>query len=278
MRISLLIILLLGAATVNAAPMAKNSPAASPTPVPEVVKTWSADWSTKYQFSLHSNDDENKRASVVSTLAVNFLASSTFRIQGVIGGIQAIKPALDFRVINPEFRGFFSLNDKKDKLRFFIGPTLVLPFGSDAKDESLIFGAGVGGRSVLDLKNKDGIGFKGYYDLTFNKNFHQFETSIFAEVNNQLSLNHTLYLEYSFDSLWTLNTSLSFSSLWNYNGLLSDNYSFEQELDFQLSDVITLFASHVRGGDFLSPNGQNYSFGIFNADSSRINLGVVVSL
>lgn len=272
-RISTLLLLLFCSLTASAAPSVVPSPSPSPSP----VKKWSLDWNTKYQFSLHGSDDANKRASVVSLAAVNYLASPTLRIQGVVGGIQAIKPSLDFRVVNPEFRGFFLLSDQKSKLKIYLGPTLVLPLGSDASEESLLFGAGAAGRMMLNLREEDGSGFRGYYDLSFNKNFHRFETSIFAEVNNQLALNHTVYLEYNFDSQWNLNTSLSFSSLWNYYGVLSNNYSVEQELDFQLSDALMFYLSHTRGGDFLSPNGQNYSFGIFNPDASRVSLGVVLS-
>ncbi len=252
------------------------NPVTTPTPEP-AVKSWSIDWYNSYQFSLHQSDDPLKRSSFNTTVVGNVLVSPAFRIQGVVGGIQAIQPSLDFRVINPEFRGFFLLSEKKNRMKWYLGPTLVLPLGSDAREESLMFGAGVGARLLLDFKETDGSGFRTYYDLTFNKNFHQYETSIFAQVNNQLALNHSIYLEYNFDSQWNVNANFSFSSLWNYYGLLSNNYSVQQELDFQASDLLTLYLSHVRGGDFLSPNGQNYSFGIFNGDSSRMSVGVILS-
>lgn len=272
-RISFSLFAFLITVTTNAAPVLSPSPSPAPTP----AKQWAIDWNTKYQFSLHASDDANKNASVVSLVGVNYLASSTLRIQGVVGGIQAIRPSLDFRVVNPEFRGFFLLSSAESKLKLYLGPTLVLPFGSDARDESLIFGAGAAGRMLLNLKEEDGSGFRGYYDLGFNKNFHQYDTSILAEVNNQLALNHTVYLEYNFDEQWNLNATLGFSSLWNYFGVLTNNYSVEQELDFQVTKLIMFYLSHTRGGDFLSPNGQNYSFGIFNPDASRVSLGVVLS-
>jgi hypothetical protein len=275
-RISFILCLFIGAASVNAAPMPKVSP--SPTPSPTPVKSWSADWNSRYQFSLHGSDDANKRATVISTIALNFLANDALRIQGVLGGIQAIRPSLDFRVINPEFRAFFLLSEKKSKLKFYLGPTMVLPFGSDARDESLILGIGLGARAMLNLTKEDGSGFRTFYDLTINKNLHQFDTSVFSEINNSLALNHNFYVEYNFDSRWNLNGTLGFSSLWNYMGVLTNNYSVEQELDFQATSQIMLYLSHSRGGDFLSPNGQNYSFGLFDADSSRISLGVVVSI
>lgn len=255
---------------------AKAAPLVIPSPTP-VEKPWSIDWDTKYQFSLHGSNDANKNSSVVSTATFGYVASPTFKLKGVIGGIQAIRPSLDFRVVNPEFRGFLLLSDAKKPLRFYIGPTLVLPFGSDARDESLIFGGGVGARMLLDLKKGSDSGFRGYYDLTFNKNFHQYETSVFAQVNNQLALNHAFYMEYNFDPQWDVNANFSFSSLWNYFGVLSNNYSVEQVLEYKASEMVTLYLSHIRGGDFLSPNGQNYSFGIFDKDSSRLSLGMVLS-
>jgi len=271
---SLFLAILLFASPAKADPVEILSP--SPSPVP--VKIWSVDWNSKFQTSLHSAEDENKSSVLQSLLSVKYAVSPTLLIQGVVGGTQAIRPSLDFRIFNPEFRGFFQLVDQDKVLKFFIGPTMVLPFGSDAKDESLIFGAGVGGRVLLDLKKSKKSGFSAYYDLTFNKNFHQFETSITAEVNNQFALNHALYLEYDFNPRWNFNSTISFSSLWNYYGLISNNYSIGQELDFQATKMLSFYLAHDRGGDFLSPNGQNYSFGIFNADSSRVSVGVVVSL
>jgi hypothetical protein len=272
-RISLLLILFLVGWSAVAAPVVAPSP--SPTPAP--AKEWSLDWNSKYQFSLHGSDDANKRASLVSLASVNYVPSKTIRIQGVVGGIQAISPSLDFRVINPEFRGFFLLSSPERKIKLYFGPTLVLPFGSDAQEESLVLGLGAAGRVLLNLTEKDGSGFRSFYDLTFNKNFHRFDTSVFAEVNNQFALNHTLYFEYNFDVQWNLNASVGFSSLWNYFGVITNNYLVEQELDYQISDLVMVYLSHTRGGDFLAPNGQNYSFGIFNPDASRISLGIVLS-
>lgn len=246
---------------------------ATPTPAPK----WSGEWNSKYQFSLHTSEDARQQASAQSILKLVYRATPDFTIQGVIGGTQAIRPSLDFRIYNPEFRGFYNLSKKEDTVKFSIGPTLVAPLGSDAKDESLYFGAGAGGRMVVDTRDEDSMGFRGFYDLTFNKNFHQYQTSVYAEMNNQLSVNHTVYLEYNFAEVWCLNTSIGFSSLWNYAGVLSNNYSIEQELDFSLTDSIMLYASHARGGDFLSANGQNYSFGIFSPNDSRVSMGLALT-
>ena len=261
-------------ARVIAAEVAEAS--ATPTPAPQ--KAWGLSFNSKYQFSLHQSTDENKNASLISTLALKYSFGPKFKVQGVAGGIQAVQPSMNFRVINPEFRGYYSLSDHESKVQVSIGPTATLPFGSDARDESLIFGAGAGGRIALNGTDEEGVGFNAYYDLTFNQNFHQFETSVYAEVNNQRSLNHSVYLEYNFNSRWCLNGSANFSSLWNYYGILSNNYSFDQELDFAATSNLTIFASHVRGGDFLAPNGQNYSFGLFDPNSSRISLGLTLSI
>lgn len=274
MRISLVLLFLSFASPALAQELAGPSPTPSAKPAP---KAWALALESKYQFSLHSADDANKRASLQALLKGAYSFSDEFKVQGAFGGVQAFRPSLDFKVINPEFRGFYLLSDRDAKLKIAVGPYLALPFGTDAKDESLIFGAGAGGRATLNLTKKDGSGFKGFYDLVFNKNFHQFETSVFAEVNTQYALSQTVYLEYNFDSQWNLNATLSFSSLWSYFGYLSNNYSSEQELDFQASDLVTLFIAHVRGGDILSPNGQNYSFGIFSQDSSRVSLGIALS-
>ena len=254
-----------------------EAPELSPSPSATPAKPWSFLSSSKYQFSLHTATDENKQSSLESTLEADYSASPRLRVQGVVGITQALQPALDFRVFNPQFRGYWLLNPTENKLKFYVGPTMTLPFGSDAKDESLIVGAGLGGRAVLKLNDASGVGFKAYYDLTVNKNFHQFDTSITGDVNNQYALNHTIYLEYYFHPQWNLNATTSFSSLWNYLGLISNTYTLEQELDFQATDLVMLFFSHTRGGDFLGPDGQSYSFGIFDPDASRFALGMYLS-
>ena len=241
-------------------------------------KLWSIDWSSKYQFSLHSADDAEKNSAIQSGLTIKYVVSPTLTVQGVVGGLQAIRPALDFRVLNPELSGSFNLSRKESTFKFSIGPSLVLPFGSDAKDESLIIGTSVGAKVAFDPQNPDGVGFKASYGISFNKNFHQYETSVYAEVNNQYSFNHSLGLEYDFSPKLNINASLGFSSLWNYLGVISNNYSVAQELDYQVMEMLTLFIAHERGGDYLSPNGQNYSFGIFDPNSSRVSVGLTLSL
>jgi hypothetical protein len=241
-------------------------------------KPWGIVVNSKYQFSLHESGDARKNSSLISTLALRYSFAPNFRVQGVLGGIQAIQPSLQFRTINPEMRGFYSFSNSNSAIQLSLGPTLNLPFGSDAKDESLIVGAGLGGRVAFNGVSDQGVGFNCYYDLTFNRNFHQFDTSVYAEVNNQYSLNHSIYLEYNFSSMWSVNSSFSFSSLWNYFGTLSNNYSFDQEIDFAWNSYLTLYVSHIRGGDFLAPNGQNYSFGLFDPNRSRITLGLALAI
>ena len=278
-QISILILLMVGSSNAQA-----GDPEASPSPA--IIQTSDStadqkrlffDLKSNYQFSLHSADDPHKQTSLQSVMTTNYFTSPVFRIQGAVGGTQAYRPTLNFRSYNPEFRGFYIFNPDNDQLRYYVGPTLVLPFGSDGQEQSLIFSAGASGRVLLNLKRPDGVGFRGYYDLIFSKNFNHYDTDVFGESNKALSLYHVVYLEYVFSPRWNLNASFSFSSQWNYGGNVSSNYILMQELDFQANDFITLFLSHLRGGDFLSPDGQTYSFGIFGADDSRISLGVDLS-
>lgn len=240
-------------------------------------RSWSLSWNNRYQSSLHESSDFRKRGSWVSTLIGNVQWNETFRLQGVAGGIQAFEPAMDFRVINPEFRGFW-LATPQSTLKLFLGPTLVLPLGTDAREESLLTGVGVGARLLWSLSQAGGGGWTAFYDLTFSKNFHQYETSVFSQVNTEFALNHLFYLEYGFDSRWSVNAAFGFSSFWSYFGVISNNYSIEQEVSFQVSPMVGLSLSHLRGGDFLSPNGQNFSFDIFDADASRVTVGVSLSI
>jgi len=231
-------------------------------------------WFSEYSTSPQAPGDENKRSSFESQLVAALRTSPDFWVQGEIGFTQILEPTPEFNLVNPSFRGFYRITDPSlQTFKIEIGPTTAFALSEKSRRESLYLSAGAAVR--FSLKGSNPIahqtegGFSAYYDLALNRNFHQYETSDLGEVNTEYSLDHFLYAEYDFKGPFLIDAWVGFSSAWSYQGEVSNDYTLGQEIVFSPTDWMDLSILHERGGDFLSPSGQTYNFGLFDANESR---------
>jgi hypothetical protein len=271
--------IILAAALMTLMGAAQNSFAAVPaTPSPTPFETkFSGKWITRYSTSPQQAGDENKKSSVISVVQVALRTSPEFWIQGGIGFNQIIDPAQKFNLVNPDFRGFYRVTDATSKkFKIEIGPTTSFALSEDSRNESLYFTLGAAARFTFSLQKPEVGGFITYYDVAFNRNIHQYETSSLAEVNTQYSIDHYLYFEYDFEGPFLIDVWGGFSSAWSYQNVVKNAFTVGEEIAYSISDSFDIAISHERGGDFLSPSGQTYNFGLFDSGESRYSISATV--
>jgi hypothetical protein len=267
MRSLLALFLLLSAPALAAfqkPPVVATSPAPSP--------HWAAEIEARYTGSFLNPEDEARKSSFSTIAKVAFKASDRVTLQGIWGFNQIIEPLAEFTLTNPEFRLFYRVLGQRNGWSFAIGPTAALPVSQDAQDQSLYFAIGAATRLTYNGQNTDEVGFKVSYDIGFNRNVHQYETSNTNVYNTMSSIDHYVEATYSSETPFSLTAWAGFSSAWSYAGVISNNYTLGQEISYAVNDQWELAVGHDRGGDFLSPNGQAYNFGLFDAQESRFYL------
>jgi hypothetical protein len=232
------------------------------------VKRFNTRITGRYNGSFLNYSDFRRRSSMTLNALVVFRASDLIQLQGVWGFNQILEPAQEFNLTNPEFRMFYRLLGKPTGWSLAIGPTVGIPINTPAQNESLQFAFGGASRVIYNGQGEDG-GWLFLYDTGFNRNIHQFETARNGSINTQFSVDHLFYLEYAFASPITLNIFLGFSSAWSYLGDISNAYISGQEMIYNVNSLLELALGHERGGDYLSPSGQNYNFRLFRAEDSR---------
>lgn len=246
---------------------------AKPTPFETSFK---GKWINTYSSSPHQSGDPNKRASYTSALSVALQTSPEFWVQGGFGFTQIIDPAQKFNLVNPDFRGFYRVTPEKLKpIKIEVGPTTSLALSEETRRESLYFSIGVAARFSLNFQVPDVGGWLFYYDMGFNRNIHQYETSTSNSVNTKTTLNHYLYGEYDFEGPFLIDAWVGFSTAWSYQSRMSTAFTVGQEILFSATDWLDLSVSHERGGDFLSTTGQTYNFGLFDTNESRYAFNVI---
>lgn len=276
----ILILALLHSPTVEAAPQKAQVQARVERvqPKPEPEKMWAAEVEWHYNGSFRPSGDESRKTSTDGLAKVAITPGDRLAIQGVLGFNQILEPTQEFQLTNPEFRAFYRTLGKKSGWSLLLGPTAALPLSQTSQDESLYFSMGAAARALYNAQTSDEVGFKFYYDLGFNRNIHQYDTSNTGDVNTMCSLNHYLQFEYAFDSPFAISAWGGFSSAWSYEGLINNEFTAGQELAYAVSEQFELGLGHERGGDFLSSSGQSYNFSLFDASESRFYLLMKVVL
>lgn len=238
---------------------------------------WIYRWDNTYSTNLVTGADAEKRTTVNSIFWVTTRFNSQVVLQSLLGFSQILDPRVEANLINPEFRLFYWFKNNAKGWSVSISPTVALPLSQRSRDESLYFTAGGAARlRYLDL-DKAGHGWAFIYDIALNRNVHQYQTSVQGDPNEQWSLGHFGYLQYTFVNEIGLAGWVGYSSSWNYYNLLTSAYEVAQEVSYPVSNTISLAVNHRFGGDFLSPNGQDYQFGVFDNRDSRISFRVSIS-
>ncbi|MBS1958839.1 MAG: hypothetical protein JST80_05130 [Bdellovibrionales bacterium] len=245
------------------------------TPVPR----WLTKVESKYSGSFIGTGMEGNASNFSMLATTAFRVTDRMVMHAVYGFNQIINPTNRFTFANPEFRMFYRLLGSAKGWSLSAGPTAALPLSQESRDQSLYFAVGAAVRLACNGKTDDDIGFRFYYDLGFNRNNHQWETSNSGESNTMSSIDHYFVGEYSFDRTpITVSAWLGFSSAWSYMSVVSNNYTIGQEASFAASENVDLAIGHERGGDVLSPSGQSYNFGLFNAQESRFYLSMTFKI
>jgi hypothetical protein len=255
---------------------ASAAPIALPTATPFETQ-FTAKWVNRYATSAHQSGDERKLSAFSSAFSGALRTASVFWVQGGIGFTQNIDPTPSFNLVNPDFRGFYLVTEpKQKKFRIELGPTASFALSEASQKESLYFSLGAAARFTFNLQETTTGGFLTYYDVAVNRNIHQYETSSLNTINTQYSIDHYFYFEYAFNSPWVIDAWVGFSSAWSYAGKISNAFTTGQEVSYSFYEWLDLTVAHERGGDYLSPSGQTYNFGLFDSNESRFSISTTL--
>lgn len=147
------------------------------------------------------------------------------------------------------------------------------PTSTASQQDSLNTALGARGRIVARLQE-----WTLRYDLTLTRMFHQFETSIAGKVNKQFRVSHLGLVTY--DILPELHFTLSgtIGSNWSYLGNTTSTFGIDQEIGYDINEMVSVAIGHTNNGDTLSQNGIDSNISIFNENSSMFYLQMALSI
>lgn len=234
--------------------------------------SWSLSWSHAYTSNPVSANDADQRGSYSSLLSIITQFTSRLQLQSILGFGQAFTPKTEFSLINPEFRLFYKLNPQANHWNFSLSPTVTLPINQTAKEESLLFAAGGALRASYSMDTKTYTGWSFMYDLGLNRNIHQYQTSSDGTINQAWALTHHANLSYQTQGNFAFSGWVQYSTQWDYLDTPHSKYELGQEVSYQPISFLEFSLSHRYGSNVLSPNGQDYQFGIYDSRTSRFTL------
>jgi hypothetical protein len=103
-----------------------------------------------------------------------------------------------------------------------------------------------------------------------SRNFHQYETDVMGKVLNQYSSTQELTISYDFPVGISISADLLHLNAISYQGAVVENYQMVEEISYQFNSVVSAAIGHSNSGSALRPNGQDYSFDMYNENSSVV--------
>lgn len=163
-------------------------------------------------------------------------------------------------------------------LRLSPGGSVILPFHRDAiARQSMILGIAGGPRLYWTLEPAGLKGLTGYVDVGLRRNFNTYTTQTTGVSNDQYSLLGTLDVVWAVGA-FSLDLTLVRGAYWTYAGNLRNNFDFNQEIAYSISDRWSVAVGHNNAGNALKPDGYQSNVELFNERSSTVYTTLSVSL
>ncbi len=241
-------------------------------------KTWlerfSSSVSLEYGTSLQPGDAYERNAALAMSFLPNFEINKDYKL--------ALKSGVTKDLTSEEQKTVFD-NTKISLIQtatplsqiFSIRPAVavVAPTHTDA-DKTFFQGSiGGAGRLLFDLKPV-GILFNGYYNLAYDRNFHEYTTDVDGTSNFQHALTQVLLLEVPFAENWSISATSVIVSAWTYRGTVRNFFELSQDLEYKIDDSFSVNLGHTNEGDAYKANGQSSNMAFFNGQSSVLRIGV----
>jgi len=154
-----------------------------------------------------------------------------------------------------------------------LSPAVTLPLGlgkKKRKEESLYLGVQLRPRFYLDLEGLGAKGFNAFYELSYSRYFHEYETTFEGSGNVEQSLSNWLNLGYQIFSEWSLTAGGILTNGATYQKVTKSSFQFYQEVGFDLNKKVNLTLGHTNSGNTLAMDGQSSNVSFFDAQDSTV--------
>ncbi len=149
---------------------------------------------------------------------------------------------------------------------------VIAPTSSDAKKSWFRGSVGAAGRLLFDLQSI-GVPFNGFYNLAYDRNIHDYTTSVDGTPNFRDVVTHVVVLEVPFAGNWTISATSVLVSAWTYRGTVRNFFELAQDLGYKIDDSFSVYIGHTNAGDAYKANGRTSNMAFFNDQASVLRLG-----
>ena len=111
---------------------------------------------------------------------------------------------------------------------------------------------------------------------TVSRNFHEFETDVTGRVMNQYSGTQALTVSYDFPIGLSLSADFTHMNAISYQGSLKETYQISEDITYQINPMFAASVGHSNSGNALRPNGQDYSYNVYDENSSVVYASVMM--
>ncbi|MBC7369977.1 MAG: hypothetical protein H7326_00325, partial [Bdellovibrionaceae bacterium] len=113
---------------------------------------------------------------------------------------------------------------------------------------------------------------KGFYiktGLSFNQNFHRYETALDGSLNNKYSSRQSIYSGYAYEQ-FALDVEFHHINAWSYLGTNRESFEHAEELSVMLAKHYSLALGHTNSGSVFRANATDSNVRLIDERSSLV--------
>jgi hypothetical protein len=122
------------------------------------------------------------------------------------------------------------------------------------------------------------LGSSLQYNLSFTRNFHEFEITADGSFNVRETLGNSLELTLPLGGPVSFQTSFLYTTGYTYRDDIRTKFAAEANLLWQVTKAFVIAAGTSNEGNALGPNGTDSNIEFFNDNSSLVKLGLTYIL
>lgn len=144
------------------------------------------------------------------------------------------------------------------------------PTSKDSSDRQNMQGSARAG--IVLAINPDRLvkGFAMAGAASVSRNFHEYETDVMGKVLNQYSSTQALTVSYDFPIGISISADFTHLNAVSYQGAIKESYEITEDISYQFNSIFSASIGHSNSGNALRPNGQDYSYRVYDENSSVV--------
>lgn len=150
----------------------------------------------------------------------------------------------------------------------------ILPTSVQSREQDRL----LGGISLSNgLRHQNSI-LTVQYLLGINENFHEFNVNALGSPNVQRTLTNTLITQFPLPKRFSVSAIGVYNSGRTYAGKERSSFQFHGDLNYEMSDKMTLNIGLSNAGQALKANGVDSNISAYDADASVLRAGISIVL